>query len=78
MGTDTVTRLASQRQTYESDFWAIAQMLGQAGSIESGPFTLSRDDAFWVVTGGGERHCHLLREYAIHHLLYCCYTQAAG
>lgn len=77
MAQDTVTRLACESRTYESDFWAVQQMLGQEGHIESGPFSLRCDGASWVVTGGrGDRHCHLLREYAIHHLLYCCHKTA--
>lgn len=76
---DTATRLPMENQTYESDFCAIVQMLGQKCLINTGLYQLERcADTTWIVTDGqGERHSHLLREYAIHHLLYCYYMRPA-
>lgn len=75
---DAAARLALGSQTYESDFCAIAQMLGQESSVDTGLCCLECRDGSYIVTGSeGTKHSHLLREYAIHHLLYCCYAKSA-
>lgn len=77
MACDPALRLAARRPTYEADFDAISRMLSESGRISQGGFDLVRwGDAYLLTGGQGIRHCHLLKEYAIHHLLYCHYTKA--
>lgn len=72
-------RVALMRPTYESDFYAVSQMLANSGVVTPGRAGLSlRDEGdavFTLTLPEGRRHTHLIREYAIHHLLQIWYGQ---
>lgn len=76
---EAMMQVALQNPTYESDFFAVGQILDAYGRIDVGDgstyLAYAGNDAYVLVRPGGVRHNHLLREYAIHHLLkyyYAC------
>lgn len=76
MTDDTVLRLALARQTYESDFHALSEMLKMGGRITNGKLSLcKKEDATYLLVSEGSQFNHLIREYAIHHMLYKFYRQ---
>ncbi|MDL2214496.1 hypothetical protein LJB76_02925 [Clostridia bacterium OttesenSCG-928-O13] len=72
---EAIMQVAMQNPTYESDYYAIEQLLDQYGYIYIYDGLCLREDCEDVYTlegPSGNRHTHLLKEYAIHHLL-CLY-----
>lgn len=71
---------ALMRPTYETDFYAIDQLLERSGIITPGPGLLSLAcdgrNGYTLTEPSGVRHSHLIKEYAIHHLLYYFYRAA--
>lgn len=76
MRADPALRLAVQQSTYESDFSAITQMLDECQPVFMGECGLFRWGDAYLLTSNLGVHCHLIREYAIHHFLYCQYGAA--
>lgn len=70
---EALLRVALDNPTYESDFFAAEQILDVCGSVRpcGDELCLSSEGGYTyaLTTPGGGRHTHLLKAYAIHHLL---------
>ncbi len=77
---EAILGTALENPTYETDFYAVDEMLRQCGSINAGNGPLlvehAGGHAYTLTCKNGTTVTHLLRAYAIHHLLVQYYQGA--